>query len=116
MVISIHGISKEEVKDVAHVAVWVVAAYALALVGARLAHYHFSASVAALGVPGYVNLAVYAASKFVSKEVSDAAKKAVGALPQNEQAAGAELAAKVEQEVQLKTVPNHIPYQNPVSE
>lgn len=48
---------------------WIVGGYAVATVTARLAGYHWSASLVALGVPSIVNLILYSASQFFDSAV-----------------------------------------------
>ena len=50
-------------------ALWIVGAYALALVTAWLASFHWSASWLALGLPGVVNWLLYTAKVVVDKEI-----------------------------------------------
>lgn len=111
MTFNIHGIGENEAKDVAVVLGWIVAAYAVALIGARLANYHFKAGIVSLGIPGYINAGVYLASKFISKEVSLSVNTVAGEVPKNLRQPVVQAAGKIENDINDKMPPHYIPYQ-----
>ena len=72
MTITVTSITKNQWKSVGKATLWIVGAYALTLVTARIKHYQFSDSIVKLGLPAYINLALFTASKLFQQEEDQA--------------------------------------------